>query len=153
MVLEYLLKYRRQLMVVTVVAIPCIVAYITNEITLVKAILLTIFASLTALSFFTLVRLLEKIPLGIQRSAPAIDGSISGWRFTHSLTHSLITCVFAVATLIVYMEKPKSLALGATDAPLSKDSLTTFSIKKIDSLKTLPKDSTQSEADTYDSTK
>src|SRR4051812_45067373 len=106
---NFIKKYGLYLVIVLVIAILFTFAYLQGEITLVKSIVSTIFASFTVLSFLTFFHLLEKDPLGIKRSATSIDGSTSGWSLTNSLTLLLVTCVFAIATLIVNVDRPKTM--------------------------------------------
>ena len=120
--LEYFIRrYAVSSAVVIAIAMTCYLAYVKGDITLVKSILLTLFASLTTLSFFRLSQILDKDHLGVQRSSPSIDGSISGWRLTKSFSHLLITCVFATITLIVYIEKPRPIVSATSAAPTKKD--------------------------------
>lgn len=144
-------RYSLFVVIVFVIAIPCVIAHLKGDISLLKAILLIMFASFTVLSFITLFFMLEKNPIGVHRSSPTIDGSISGWRLTNSLAHLLLTAVFAVATLIIYFDNPKTIVAAATSEINKKDSTVRGERKTTDSL--TKKDSTKIVKEATDSAK
>jgi len=137
--------------IVIIIATALYFAYSKGEISLLKLVLLTLFVSMTALSFLALLQILSNDHLGVYRSSPTIDGSISGWRFSNSLTHLLITCLFAVATILLSVEKP-SLVSKATNSSGGKDTTAKVSPKATETLKQVSIDTTQKSKTTSDST-
>src|SRR5436305_3690911 len=89
--------------IIIILLITSIVAtgFLLMQITIVKAFMLTLFGSLTAISFYKLFQLVTKDrdSFGMESALPGIDGSITGWRLTPSLTMLIITSVFAIATV------------------------------------------------------
>ena len=131
-------------------------AYYRGEVNITQGIMITLFGSLTAISFYYLFKHLSwgSDSFGIQRSSPSIDGSISGWRLTTSSSLLLLSCVFTVATILSLPKdnnKDKSTGTmnstsvsagaGSKTSPDKKDSLK--SLERKDTLKTVknPSDS------------
>lgn len=79
------------------------IGYLLGEIKIVKGILLILFASITAISFYNLFQLITERgdSFGIESSTPSIDGSIGGWKLSPSLTMLIVACVFTIPTLLV----------------------------------------------------
>ncbi len=97
-------------LIVVAIIVAAYLAMARGEITITKGILLTIFGSLTAISFYRLFLLVSSgsDSLGVQRSPTTIDGSISGWKITTTSALLLLACLFSVATLFIYYSDPKN---------------------------------------------
>ena len=126
------------------------IGYFLKEITFVDGILLILFSSITAISFHKLFQMVTsgRDVLGIERSLPSIDGSVSGWRLTSSLSMLIITCLFGLLTLFVLShsvnDTPKDLAGKMNSAQIDsvlRARLDSMMRKVKDSIKVDKKDS------------
>lgn len=100
-----------------------VIGYFLKEITIIKGLLLILFGSLTAISFYKLFELINRKndTIGLERGLPAIDGSAGGWRLTRALTMLIITLIFSIPTLLVFFSTTKENA-GKMETVSSKNS-------------------------------
>jgi hypothetical protein len=78
-------------------------AYFLKEITIISGLLLMLFGSITAFSFYSLLELVigKKDTIGIERGLPSVDGNVGGWKLTRALTMLIIALIFTIPTMVI----------------------------------------------------